>query len=86
MEKLNSKNIRKIAFAIGFGLTLGRSVAVWLDGCVTVICRWINRLLHMRISKEAANGDKLWQSYCEEFGVEYESKEPKNEIRMGFRG
>ena len=43
-------------------------------------------MLHKRISKEAANGDKLWQSYCEEFGVEYESKEPKNEIRMGFRG
>lgn len=86
MEKLNSKHIRKIAFAIGFGLTLGRSVAVWLDDCVTVICRWINKLLHKRISKETANGDKLWQSYCEEFGVEYESKEPKNEIRMGFRG
>lgn len=86
MEKLNSKHIRKIAFTIGFGLTLGKLVAVWLDDCVAVICRWITKLLHKRISKEAANGDKLWQSYCEEFGVKYENKEPKNEIRMGFRG
>lgn len=68
MEKLNPKNIRKIAFAIGFGLTLGKSVAVWLDDCVTVICRWINRLLHKRISKEATNGDKLWQSYVHHHG------------------
>lgn len=86
MEKLNSKHIRKIAFAIGFGLALGRLTAVWLDDNVTAICRLINRLLHKHISKEAANGGKLWQAYCEEFSVDYEVKEPKNEIRMGFRG
>lgn len=78
---LNTKNLRKVAFTVGFGLTLGKMagaiVSSALDGCT----RGTVKLM-------ASKGNKTAQSICKETGVEYNDKsqheEEPEKVKMGF--
>lgn len=72
------KDLRKAAFAVGFGFTMGKAVAglaeTVLNGAVLGV-----------ISLAAKHGNKIAQEVCEKGGIEIESeKEDETKIKMGF--
>ena len=79
MKELTAKDVRKVAFAVGFGLTLGKSVAELVDaGLQTVITR---------VAKHyAKEGNELAQDLCRKSNIRYEEspKEDKPKMEMGF--
>ena len=81
MSELNTKNLRKAAFAIGFGLTLGK-----LTG--NVVEYVLNGALQGIVKVMAGEGNKTAQSICEETGLKYKKNETHEEepekIKMGF--
>ena len=62
--KFSKKDLRKAAFAVGFGLTLGKHAAGWLETVAsTFFGRWM--------VDKAKNGDSWAQHICENAGVNY---------------
>ena len=81
MKELNTKDIRKVAFAVGFGLALGKSMAGLVD---TALDAALTGAL-----KSLAKKDNLYaQDICRKMNIEYEElhEENKSEVTMGFHG
>ena len=78
---LNTKNIRKVAFAVGFGLTLGKMAGGIVDSVLEGVARGTLKFM-------AGTGNETAQSICKEAGVKYEYKtkheEEPEKIKMGF--
>lgn len=81
---IDTKNLRKAAFAIGFGLAMGKYVA---DGVIFVEeCISKDILMSM-----ASRGNKYTQNACRAAGLKYEKtiktdikNEPSNKVDIGF--
>lgn len=81
---IDTKNLRKAAFAIGFGLAMGKYVAddvTFVEECI------IKDILKTMASR----GNKYAQNACETAGLEYEKTiktdikvEPNNKVDIGF--
>lgn len=79
MKELTMKDVRKVAFAVGFGLTLGKSVAELVDVALDTAVA--------RVTKHfAKNGNELAQDICVKNHIRYEEdpKEEKSKVEMGF--
>ena len=79
MKELTVKDVRKIAFAVGFGLTLGKSVAEFVGVALDTAAA--------RVTKHfAKNGNELAQDICVKNHIRYEEdpKEEKSKVEMGF--
>lgn len=76
---ISAKELRKAAFAVGFGLYFGKEVAKFVD---QTVCGTIGEL----IKKSAKDGNEFAQKVCEKNDVKYteESEEEKPEVKMGF--
>lgn len=78
---LNTKSIRKIAFAVGFGLTLGKMAGGVVDSALDGIARETLKFM-------AGKGNETAQSICKETGVKYNDKsqheEEPEKVKMGF--
>lgn len=81
---IDTKNLRKAAFAIGFGLAIGKHVA---DGVIFVEeCISKDILMSM-----ASRCNKYAQNACKAAGLKYEKtiktdikNEPNNKVDIGF--
>lgn len=70
--KFSKKDLRKAAFAVGFGLTLGKQTAKWLEIFFSgVVCHWF--------VNKAKNGDEFAQDICTKAGVNYKGDSEKKE-------
>lgn len=78
---LNTKNIRKVAFAVGFGLTLGKMAGAIVDSALEGVARGTLKFM-------AGKGNETAQTICKEAGVKYEDKsqheEESKKVKMGF--
>lgn len=81
MKELNTKDIRKIAFAVGFGLALGKSMA----GLVNTA---MDTALTGALKSFAKKDNPYAQDICRKMNIEYEElhEENKSEVTMGFHG
>ena len=81
MKDSNFKDLRKAAFAVGVGLTVGK----YVGKCFTV---GMEELTKAVVKQFAKNGNKYAQRACDEANIRYEedSKENKSEVTMGFHG
>ena len=71
--KFSKKDLRKAAFAVGFGLTLGKHAAGWLEIVAsTFFGRWM--------ADKAKNGDSWAQHICENAGVNYKEDSEKESV------
>lgn len=61
---VNTKSLRKAAFAVGVGFTLGKHTAKWLE---TATCAVFSRWL----VNKAKNGDEWAQEICKKAKVDY---------------
>lgn len=81
MNELNTKDIRKVAFAVGFGLAFGKSMAglvnTAMDAAVTSTLKSL-----------AKKDNPYAQDICRKLNIEYEEshEENKSEVTMGFHG
>lgn len=75
------KQLRKAAFAIGFGFTMGKFTANWAG---TVIDGVIEGTMKGIASCSAKNGNKRMQELCEEYNVEYEKNKTTDKVIIGF--
>lgn len=71
MEKQTLKDLRKAAFAVGVGFTLGRSIGGYISAALNGTVLGIVKSL-------AKNGNKFMQEVCEKSNVEWEDN-PKEE-------
>ena len=82
---VDTKNLRKAAFVIGFGLAMGKYVAegvMFVEECISTDI----------LKTMASRGNKYAQNACETAGLEYEKKtiktdikiEPNNKVDIGF--
>lgn len=81
---IDTKNLRKAAFAIGFGLAMGKYVAdrvIFVEECISK-----DILMSM-----ASRGNKYAQNACRAAGLKYEKtiktdikNEPSNKVDIGF--
>ena len=70
--KFSKKDLRKAAFAVGFGLTLGKQAAGWLETVAsTFFSRWT--------VDKAKNGDNWAQDICTKAGVNYKGDSEEKE-------
>lgn len=81
---IDTKNLRKAAFAIGFGLAMGKYVA----DDVTFVYECITKDIIMAM---ASRGNKYAQNACKAAGLTYEKtiktdikNEPNNKVDIGF--
>ena len=79
MKDWTTKDLRKAAFAVGFGLYFGKEVARLIDH---VACG----VFVESVKLSAKNGNKFMQDVCEGNNVNYkdEPKKEETEIKMGF--
>lgn len=80
MKDLNVKDIRKAAFAVGVGFTVGKA----FGGYVTAVIDGISISV---LSSFARHGNKIAQKTCESCNIEYEASENKStsdKVEMGF--
>lgn len=77
----NTKNVRKVAYAVGFGLTIGKFAGEIVETC-------INKLATDFLKHQAEKGDKLARKCCDGANIKYDETkktdydEPK--MKMGF--
>ena len=64
---LNTKNIRRVAFTVGFGLTLGKMTGDIVGSALDGFARGALKFM-------ADIGNKTAQSICKEVGVKYNDK------------
>lgn len=63
---ISKKDLRKVAFAVGFGLTLGKQAARWLDVAVSAaFSAWM--------VNKAEKGDTYAQTICKRANVNYDN-------------
>lgn len=77
----NFKDLRKAAFAVGFGFTMGKTMADW-------ICIFVNPLMLAPIEMAANNGSESARRMLEAGGIKYkkeESSTDKDQVKMGFQ-
>jgi hypothetical protein len=78
---LNTKNIRKVAFAVGFGLTLGKMAGGIVDSALKGVVRGTLKIM-------AGKGNEIAQIICKEADVKYNDKsqheEESEKVKMGF--
>lgn len=81
---IKTKDLRKAAFAIGFGLAMGKYVA----DDVTFVYECITKDILMAM---ASRGNKYAQNACRAAGLKYEKtiktdikNEPSNKVDIGF--
>ena len=75
MGEVNTKDIRRIAFAVGFGLTLGKSVAKLVDVAMNAATASIVKIY-------AKKGNKIAQDICEKTNIVYEEKPKEDDTKM----
>ena len=68
--KFSKKDLRKAAFAVGFGLTLGKQAAGWME---IVASTFFNKWM----VDKAKNGDNWAPQICEKAGVTYKEDSEK---------
>ena len=73
-----TKEIRKVAFAVGVGFTVGKNVGCVLDAALDGVIKGIIRSM-------AKEGNEFAQTVCKKANLSYE-KESDNEpkVKMGF--
>lgn len=63
---ISKKDLRKVAFAVGFGLTLGKQAASWLEVAVSAAFgEWM--------VNKAEKGDAYAQIICKQANVNYDN-------------
>ena len=79
MGDLTTKDIRKMAFAVGFGLTLGKSVAKLVDVAIGAAVQSVAKIY-------AKKGNEIAQDICKKANIIYEEKpeEDETKMKMGF--
>lgn len=83
MKDFKAKDLRKAAFAVGFGLYFGKEAAKFLDRVVTDLSKKL--MVHL-----AKDGNEYAQEVCKEAGVDFsngnesEDFDPDERV-MGFR-
>lgn len=79
MDKQTIKDLRNMAFAVGFGLTIGKYFGNQLGS-------FINGAMKGTLIAFAKNGNEFSQNICKNTGLIYEEKQDKNEtnVKMGF--
>lgn len=75
---LNTKNIRKVAFAVGVGFTVGKAVGAYVNSI-------IDGALLGTLKGLAKCGNKLAQETCKCNNIEYEESDKKKEDSEGFK-
>lgn len=78
---LDTKNLRRVAFTVGFGLTLGKMTGDIVGSALDGFARGTLKFM-------ANKGNETAQSICKEVGVKYNDKsqheqEPEK-VKMGF--
>lgn len=81
MNTKELRQLRKAAFAIAFGTTMGEFVAA---GIVKYACKATDVVLEEAIKVLAHNGNKRMQELCEEYDVEYEKNKTTDKVIIGF--
>lgn len=82
MKEWTTKDFRKAAFAVGFGLSLGK----YFGGIVGNIAEAITKTT---LKKSAEKGNKYAQNACCDLKIKYEKTELEGDdskIQMGFHG
>ena len=84
MERLNgvvvnTKELRRAAFAIGFGLTFGKFAA-------NVVGNALDTLATAVVKSLAKDGNKYAKAVCEKADISYEdsSERESNHVELGF--
>lgn len=79
MEKKSFVELRKAAFAIGFGFTVGKYAG-------KLLCSGMDGLATEAFKIFAKKGNGVAQNVCNKAGIIYEENpdEDKTEIKMGF--
>lgn len=80
MKDLNVKDIRKAAFAVGIGFTVGKECGEYISAVLGGILIGVTRGF-------AKHGNKFAQDVCDGIGIEYEMKDDKevsNKTEIGF--
>ena len=82
---INAKEVRKVAFAVGFGFTLGKLVAGLVSTGLDAVAA--------NLAKRYANkGNSFAKTVCEHSGISYTDEETESQtedskyttIKMGF--
>lgn len=82
MKEWTTKDFRKAAFAVGFGLTLGKHFGDIVDNIAGAIAKTI-------LKKSAEKGNEYAQNACRNLKIKYEKTESEGDdskIQMGFYG
>ena len=82
MKEWTTKDFRKAAFAVGFGLTLGKYFGGIVDNIAGAITKTI-------LKKSAEKGNEYAQNACRDLKIKYEKTELEDndsKIQMGFHG
>ena len=82
MKEWTTKDFRKAAFAVGFGLTLGKYFGGIVDNIAGAITKTI-------LKKSAEKGNEYAQNACRDLKIKYEKTELGNDdskIQMRFHG
>ena len=77
----NFKDLRKAAFAVGFGFTMGKTMADW-------ICIFVTPLMLAPIELAANKGSESAQRMLKAGGIKYNkvgSSTDKDQVKMGFQ-
>ena len=80
MTEWTPKELRKAAFAVGFGLYFGKRVAKFIDETVSGTIVDIFKTF-------AKEGNEFCKDVCEKNGIHYKEdpKKNDNDVKMGFR-
>ena len=82
MKEWTTKDFRKAAFAVGFGLTLGKYFGGIIDNIAGAIIK-------TTLKKSAEKGNEYAQNACRDMKIKYEKTESEGDdskIQMGFHG
>ena len=71
MKEWTPKELRKAAFAVGFGLYFGKGVAKFID---EIVCRTIVDIF----KTFAKEGNEFCKDVCEKNGIHYKEEPKKN--------
>lgn len=84
MNDWTTKDLRKAAFAVGFGFTMGKAVAKftndWISEFGKVVCKTY-------LKWAAEKGIESSQEWCRKLKIDYESKETNDDepkMKIGF--
>ena len=80
MNKNDLKAIRKAAFAVGVGFTVGKAVGGYINAAISGVYLGMLKSL-------AKHGNEVARDACERCNIEYEESDKKKEsdkVEMGF--